>query len=91
MSAEELNKPSFTVKQTADILGVHQRTVFRMLEDGRLQGKLVDTLKGGVWLIDPISIATLILRKGDLKTKSYPTARRMKETTKQQRGNRKIP
>ena len=76
MKLEELKKPSYTIKQTAESLGVHQRTVIRMLEDGRLEGDLVDTLRGKVWLISPISIATLMVRKSDMGIKRYPRAKK---------------
>jgi excisionase family DNA binding protein len=72
MNSEELKKPSYTIKQAAEMLGVHERTVVRMLEDKRLEGQLVDTLRGKVWLITPISIATLLVRKSDSGSKQYP-------------------
>ena len=76
MEKEELLKPSFTIKQAAKILSTHERTVVRMLEDGRLEGKLVDDLRGKIWLINPISIATLLIRKEDLGSKRYPKAKK---------------
>jgi len=74
MKLEELKNPSYTVKQTADIMGIHERTVMRMLEDGRLDGDLVETLRGKVWLISPLSIATMMVRKSDSGNKQYPRA-----------------
>lgn len=74
MKIEELEKPNFTIKQAAKALEIHDRTVIRMLEDGRLEGELVDTLRGKIWLITPISIATLLVRKSDSGKKQYPRA-----------------
>jgi excisionase family DNA binding protein len=76
MKSEELGKPTYTIKQTAEMLGVHERTVVRMIEDKRLEGQLVATLRGKVWLISPISIATLLVRKSDLGSKQYPRAKK---------------
>ncbi len=76
MKVEELKKASFTIKQTAASLEIKERTVMRMLKDGRLQGELVDTLRGKVWLIQPLSIAELIVRKQDSGKKQYPRAKK---------------
>ena len=76
MKIDGLWKPSFTIKQAASALGIHERTVIRMLEDGRLEGKLIDTLRGKIWLINPLSIAMLLIRKEDSGRKRYPRAKK---------------
>lgn len=76
MKSDELEKPVYTIKQTAGMLQVHERTVVRMIEDKRLIGELIDTLRGKVWLISPISIATLLLRKSNSHSKQYPRAKK---------------
>ena len=76
MKIDELKRPTFTIKQTANVLGVHERTVVRMLEDKRLEGELTDTLTGKIWLINPLSIAKLVIRKEDLGKKRYPRAKK---------------
>lgn len=73
---DRLEKASMTIKQTADILKVSQRTVVRMLDDGRLKGNLVNTLRGKVWIIHPVSIAEQIILKRAMGTKNYPRAKR---------------
>lgn len=79
MKTDELGKPSFTIKQAAKNLGIHERTVIRMLEDGRLEGELVDTLRGKIWLISPLSIAMLLIRKEESGRKRYPRAKKEEE------------
>jgi excisionase family DNA binding protein len=76
MRFDELKKPIYTIKQTAEMLVVHERTVVRMLKDGRLQGELLDTPRGKIWIVSPISIATLLVRKSDLGNKQYPRAKK---------------
>ena len=76
MKQEELNKPIYTIKKTAEIMGVNDRTVVRMLEDGRLEGELVDTLRGKIWLISPISIAMMVVKKDESGNKRYPKAKK---------------
>jgi len=64
-----------TIKEAAKTMGVHERTIIRMLEDGRLSGKLIDIPPNRkLWLIDPVDIAKLIVRKEDLGKKQYPRA-----------------
>jgi excisionase family DNA binding protein len=75
MKAEELEKARLTIKQTAALLGVHERTVIRMMEDGRLDGKVVDTPRGRLTLIHPTGIAALLIRKGEKKR--YPRAEKL--------------
>jgi excisionase family DNA binding protein len=54
-----------TVKETSLELGVSVRTVFRMLEDGRLKAEKwkLSQGKGYFWLIDPMSVARIQVRK----------------------------
>jgi excisionase family DNA binding protein len=73
---DELEKPIFTIKETAGSLGVHVRTVMRMLEDGRLEGELVNTLRGKIWLINPVCLATLLIRKQDSGRTRFPRAKK---------------
>jgi len=54
-----------TVKEASLELGVNVRTVFRMLKDGRLKAEKWKLFqgKGYFWLIDPMSVARLQVRK----------------------------
>ena len=49
-----------TVKQAAEELGCSERTIFRMLQDKRLSGKLLALpYQRPVWQINPLSVALL--------------------------------
>ena len=76
MRLEDLGKPTYTIKEVARFLEVHVRTVVRMIEDKRLDGQLVDTPRGKIWMISPISVATLLIRKSDSGKKQYPRAKK---------------
>lgn len=54
-----------TVKETSLELGVSVRTVFRMLHDGKLKAEQWKRSqgKGYFWLIDPMSVARIQVRK----------------------------
>ena len=54
-----------TVKEASLELGVSVRTVFRMLQDGRLKAEKwkLSQGKGFFWLIDPMSVARIQVRK----------------------------
>lgn len=53
-----------SVRDTAQALGVTERTIFRMLGDGRLKATKLDLPDGRyVWDIDTLSVAKLIVRK----------------------------
>ena len=55
-----------TVKETAEELGISARTVFRMLQDGRLKAEKWGLPYGKdrfYWIIDPMSVARIQVRK----------------------------
>jgi len=55
-----------TVQEAAIELGVSTRTVFRMLQDGRLKGEKWGLPYGRdrfYWIIDPTSVARIQIRK----------------------------
>jgi len=55
-----------SVREASEALNVSERTVFRMLEDGRLVGKRAYLPDGKyIWDIDTLSIAKVVVRKGD--------------------------
>lgn len=55
-----------TVKEAANELGASTRTIFRMMQDGRLKAEKVDLPYGNekfYWIIDPMSVARIQVRK----------------------------
>ncbi len=55
-----------TVKEAAEELGVSTRTIFRMIEDGRLKAEKVDMPYGKekyIWIVNPMSVARMQVRK----------------------------
>ena len=53
-----------SVREASEALNVSERTVFRMLEDGRLVGKKAYLPDGKyIWDIDTLSVARLLVRK----------------------------
>jgi len=55
----------YTVHEASAALGVSTKTIFRWLKDGKLRGEKyrLATRIGYFWLIDPISIAKIQVRK----------------------------
>lgn len=55
----------YTVHEASAVLGVSTKTIFRWLKDGKLRGEKyrLATRIGYFWLIDPISIAKIQVRK----------------------------
>jgi excisionase family DNA binding protein len=55
----------YTVHEAAAALGVSTKTIFRWLKEGKLRGEKyrLATRIGYFWLIDPISIAKIQVRK----------------------------
>ena len=63
------------VEEAAKELGVSARTIFRMLHDGRLKAEKWGLPYGYnrfYWMIDPVSVAKLVLQKEASGKKSYP-------------------
>ena len=55
-----------TIKEAARELGTSTRTIFRMIQDGRLKAEKVDMPYGNekyIWIIDPMSVARIQVRK----------------------------
>lgn len=55
-----------TIKDAARELDTSTRTIFRMIQDGRLKAEKVDMLYGNekyIWIIDPMSVARIQVRK----------------------------
>ena len=53
-----------SVREASEALEVSERTVFRMIEDGRLQAKKLHLPDGKyVWDIDTLSVAKLLVRR----------------------------
>lgn len=53
-----------TIKETAKELVKSTRTVFRMINDGRLKAERVTMPYGKyIWIVDPISVARVQVRK----------------------------
>lgn len=55
-----------TIKEAAKELGITTRTIFRMIQDGRLKAEKVDMPFGDeqfIWIIDPMSVARIQVRK----------------------------
>ena len=53
-----------TIKETARELGTSTRTVFRMIQDGRLKAEKVDMPYGKyIWIVDPMSVARIQVRE----------------------------
>lgn len=55
----------YTVHEAAAVLGVSTKTVFRWLKQGKLKGEKfrLATRIGYFWLIEPMSIAKIQIRK----------------------------
>jgi excisionase family DNA binding protein len=54
------------VEEAAEELGVSPRSIFRMIKDGRLKAEKWGLLYGKnrfYWLIDPVSVAKLLLQR----------------------------
>jgi hypothetical protein len=52
------------IKEAANELGVSSRTIFRMIMDGRLKAeKVAMPYKKDIWIIDPMSVARIQVRK----------------------------
>jgi len=74
---EDLIVKGISVRQASEELTVSERTIFRMIEDGRLKAKKIYfTEDRYVWEIDPVSVAKLELRKEASDKKQY---RKVKE------------
>lgn len=55
-----------TIKEAAEELGVSSRTIFRMINDGRLKAEKIDMPYGEekfIWMIDPMSVARIQVRR----------------------------
>ena len=53
-----------SVREASEELNVAERTVFRMIDDGRLEAKKVFLPDGRyIWEINPVSVARLQVRK----------------------------
>lgn len=55
-----------TIKETARELDTSTRTIFRMIQDGRLKAEKVDMPYGNekyIWIIDPMSVARIQVRE----------------------------
>ena len=55
-----------TIKEAAEELGVSSRTIFRMIDDGRLKAEKLDMPYGEekfIWMIDPMSVARIQVRR----------------------------
>ena len=76
MKDDELKIIGLTVKQAVAILGIHDRTIMRMLEDGRLSGIIINSSHGKKILINPKDIAALLTSKSESKKKRYPRAKK---------------
>jgi len=67
-----------TVKETAKELNVSERTIFRMIQDGRLKASKHDMPFGkDIWLINPLSIARLEVKK-QMAKENKPLRRKRK-------------
>jgi len=54
------------IKEAASELGTSTKTIFRMIQDGRLKAEKVDMPFGNekyYWLVDPMSVARIQVRK----------------------------
>lgn len=63
---KEERMTGLTIKEAARELGTSTRTIFRMLQDGRLKAEKVDMPYGNekyIWIIDPMSVARIQVRK----------------------------
>ena len=63
------------VEEAAKELGVCPRTIFRMLRDGRLEAEKWGLPYGRdrfYWIINPVSVAKLLLQKEASEKKQYP-------------------
>ncbi len=63
-----------SVKQAARELNTSERTIFRMLEDGRLEGRKFYLPFGKekyIWEVSPVSVAKLLLQKEASGKKHY--------------------
>lgn len=63
-SIKEDSMKGMSIREASEELQVSERTVFRMLEDNRLQGKKIP-ISGDfyIWEIDPVSVARLQVKK----------------------------
>ncbi len=55
-----------TIKEAAEELKVSTRTIFRMIDDGRLKAEKQDMPYGEekfIWMIDPMSVARIQVRR----------------------------
>ncbi len=65
-SLKEERMTGLTIKEAARELGTSTRTIFRMIKDGRLKAEKVDMPYGNekyIWIIDPMSVARIQVRK----------------------------
>jgi len=75
-----------SVRQASEALDVSERTIFRMLDDGRLKAKKVYLPDGKyVWDIDTLSIARILVR-GEVKDEVWEE---MKKQSKAKKGDKK--
>jgi len=63
---KEERMTGLTIKEAARELGTSTRTIFRMIQDGRLKAERVDMPYGNekyIWIIDPMSVARIQVRE----------------------------
>ena len=64
-STTEMDNKNYTIRQTANILGIKVRTVREWLNNGKLEGKKDN--KSGRWQVSEESIMKHSVRKNDNK------------------------
>jgi predicted DNA-binding transcriptional regulator YafY len=64
ISERKVTLRGMSVREASEALDVSERTIFRMLEDGRLVGNKAYLPDGKyIWDIDTLSVARLLVRK----------------------------
>lgn len=64
VAERKVKMKGISVRVASEELNVSERTIFRMIEDGRLQATKLDLPDGHyIWDISPVSVARLQLQK----------------------------